>query len=95
MLEHPLARGNLGCKPLQAAWADHWKSAAFNFGPQFCKNMVSDPPPHPYISETAFCHRFQKVYTYPPLTKGRNFGALDQKFRNPTKSTKTHLVGAF
>ena len=23
------------------------------------------PPPNPYISETAFSHRFQKVYTYP------------------------------
>ena len=24
------------------------------------------PPPNPYISETAFSHRFQKAYTYPP-----------------------------
>ena len=30
------------------------------------KNMVTYPPPNPYISETAFSHRFQKVYTYPP-----------------------------
>ena len=25
------------------------------------------PPPNPCISEMAFSHRFQKVYTYPPL----------------------------
>ena len=50
------------------------------------------PPPNPYISEMAFSHRFQKVYTYPP--KGRNFGALDQKFTKPRKSAKTHHVGA-
>ena len=24
------------------------------------------PPPNPYISETAFSHRFQKVYPHPP-----------------------------
>ena len=30
------------------------------------KNMVTYPPPHPYISETAFSHRFRKAYTYPP-----------------------------
>ena len=59
--------------------------SASNFGLRFCKNMVSDPP-HPYISETAFSHRFQKVYTYPPPPKGRNFGALDQKFTKPRKS---------
>ena len=28
------------------------------------KNVT--PPPNPYISETAFSHRFQKIYTYPP-----------------------------
>ena len=27
---------------------------------------TSPPPPNPYISETAFSHRFQKAYTYPP-----------------------------
>ena len=50
------------------------------------------PHHHPYISEMAFSHRFQKVYTYPP-PKGRKFGALDQKFIKPRKSAKTHSVG--
>ena len=43
------------------------------------------PPPNPYISETAFSHRFQKVYTTPPPA-GRNFGAFGpkvQKCQNP------------
>ena len=31
------------------------------------QNIVSYPPPNPCISEMAFSHRFQKVYTYPPL----------------------------
>ena len=31
------------------------------------KDMVTYPPPNPYISETAFSHRFRKAYTYPPL----------------------------
>ena len=30
------------------------------------KNMVTYPPPNPYMSEMAFSHRFQKAYTYPP-----------------------------
>ena len=30
------------------------------------KNMVTYPPPNPYISEMAFSHRFWKAYTYPP-----------------------------
>ena len=35
-----------------------------------CKTVTTyppPPPPNPYISETAFSHRFQKAYTYPPL----------------------------
>ena len=50
------------------------------------------PPPDPYISETAFSHRFQKVYTPPPT--GRNSGTLDQKITKPSKSAKTYRVGA-
>ena len=37
---------------------------------QLCllKNVTSyPPPPNPYISEMAFSHRFQKVYTYPEI----------------------------
>ena len=44
------------------------------------KNMVTYPPPNPYISETAFSHRFRKAYTYPP-PRERHFGALDLKLR--------------
>ena len=38
--------------------------ASFNFWlfAQKCEHL----PPPPYISETAFSHRFQKVYIYPP-----------------------------
>ena len=53
------------------------------------------PPPNPYISETAFSHRFSKSIHIPPPppTTGRNFGALDQKFTKARKSAKTHRVG--
>ena len=30
------------------------------------KNVTTYPPPHPYISEMAFFHRFPKIYTPPP-----------------------------
>ena len=31
------------------------------------KTVTTYPrPPNPYISETAFSHRFRKAYTYPP-----------------------------
>ena len=30
------------------------------------KTVTTYPPPNLYISETAFSHRFQKAYTYPP-----------------------------
>ena len=48
---------NLGSKIVQTP-----KSLA-----SMLKNIVSYPPPNPCISEMAFSHRFQKVYTYPPL----------------------------
>ena len=52
------------------------------------------PPPNPYISETAFSHRFQKAYTYPPPPPTeRNFGALDQNLKNPRKIANWLCVG--
>ena len=33
---------------------------------QLCAQNCDPPPPNPYISETAFSHRFRKAYTYPP-----------------------------
>ena len=63
--------------------------AASNFGPRFCKNMVSDPPPtHTFLKQPFFTD-FKK-YTHTPPPKGRNFGALDQKFRKPPKSKQYH-----
>ena len=43
----------------------------------------SSPPPTPYISETAFSHRFQKVYTSPPPPNGTKFWRIGPKFQNP------------
>ena len=41
---------------------------------------VPPPPPNLYISEMAFSHRFQKVYTYPPYeTKFWCFGQKIEK----------------
>ena len=37
-----------------------------NFGPEFRKNMVSNPF-NPYLSEKPFSWRFQKGITYPYL----------------------------
>ena len=39
-----------------------------HFAAPFAQKCDHLPPPphHPYISETAFSHRFQKVYTTPP-----------------------------
>ena len=31
-----------------------------------CAKLRPPTPPNPYISETAFSHRFRKAYTYPP-----------------------------
>ena len=47
------------------------------------KNMVSYPPHNPYISETAFSHRFQKVYTNPPYTM--KFWCFGQKIEKTLK----------
>ena len=43
---------------------------------RFLKNMVTYPPP--YISETAFSQRFQKLYTYPP-PRGTIFWRIRRK----------------
>ena len=61
---------------------------------QKCDHLTPPPNPNPYISETAFSHRFQKVYTYPPPPTGRNFGALDKIFIQTRKSAITHHVAA-
>ena len=48
---------------------------------QFCSSVLKNVTPHtnPYISETAFSHRYQKKkYTYPP--QGTEFGTSNQKF---------------
>ena len=66
--------------------------AASNVGPRFCKNMVSDPPPHPYISETAFSHRFQKVYTYPPQ-RDEILAHWTKSSENPRKVSNTVTPG--
>ena len=44
------------------------------------------PPPNPYISETAFSHRFQKAYTYPhaPL-RGDMFAHWGKHCKKKTK----------
>ena len=52
--------------------------ASSNF--QLCaQNVTTDPSPplNPYSSETAFSHRFQKVYTYP--IKGTKFWRIGPK----------------
>ena len=51
-----------------------------DFAALVLKNVTTYPrPPNPYISEMAFSHRFQKVYTYPPPPPmERIFGALDK-----------------
>ena len=86
MLEHPPAR-----KPgLQTSTSCASRSlkilAASNFGLRFCKNMVVDPPP--YISETAFSHRLQKLCTPPPQRDeiwriGRKLHKTQEKCQNP------------
>ena len=42
------------------------------------------PPPHPYISETAFSHRFQKAYTPPPY--GTKFWCIGPKLEKTPKN---------
>ena len=64
MLEHPLARGNLGCRcKLRGQIAENPSSVQLR--PPILQKY-GFPPTHPYISESAFSHGFQKVYTYPP-----------------------------
>ena len=62
-----------------------------HFAAPFAQKCDHLPPPNPYISETAFSHRFQKVYTYPPPTE-RNFGALDQSSEKTRKVPKPTLL---
>ena len=45
------------------------------------KNVNAHPPPNPYIPETAFSHRFQKVYTYP--ANGTKFWRIRPKVQKP------------
>ena len=89
MLEHPPARGNLGCRPLQAARAE--TLSASNFGLRFCKNMVSDPPPpptHTFLKQP-FLTDFKKyTHTHPPTgTKfwriGPKVHKTQEKCQNP------------
>ena len=56
---------------------------------QNCDHVT--PPPNPYISETAFSHRFQKAHTYAP----RGTGALDQKLRKLRRNAILLHVGTF
>ena len=49
------------------------------------------PPPNPYISETAFSHRFQKVYTYPP-PKGNEILAHCKSSQNPGTVPKPTML---
>ena len=56
--------------------------------PAVCSKIWSPAPPNPYISETAFSHRFQKVYTPPPPPRERYFGASEGKFKNSGKMPK-------
>ena len=58
------------------------------------RSGFSPPPPNPYVSETAFSHRFQKAYTYPPPPPTeRNFGALDQNLKKNPKIANSLRVG--
>ena len=41
--------------------------------------VTTYPPPNPYIAETAFSHRFQIAYTYPPPPYGTNFWYTGRK----------------
>ena len=63
--------------------------------PQKCDHLPP-PPPDPYISETAFSHRFQKVYTYPANgTKFWHIGPkvhkTQEKCQNPPRWRTTNV----
>ena len=55
------------------------------------------PPPSPIHTflKRSFLTDLKKSMHTPPSPRERKFGAMDQKFRNPTKSVKPHRVGAF
>ena len=58
-------------------------------------NVTTYPSPTHTFLKRHFLTDF-KTYTHtPPTHTERKFGATDQKFRNPTKSAKTHRVGTF
>ena len=62
--------------------------------PAVCSKIWSSAPRTPYICETAFSHRFQKVYTTPPPPREQYFGASEKNFKNSRKNAKTHRVSA-
>ena len=60
-------------------------SSKFQLCAQKCDHLP--PPPNPYISETAFSHRFQKVYTAPPPPpKNESLAQQTKSSENPQKS---------
>ena len=49
-------------------------------------------PSDPYISETAFSHRFQKVYTYPPPLQDEILAHWTKSSQNPVKVPKPTVL---
>ena len=90
MLELPLARGNLGsdlCK-LRRQIAENPSSVQLR--PQILQKYGFGLAPNPNIPETAFSHRFQKVFTYPPqgnniLAHGKKSSKTAGKLLKPTE----------
>ena len=55
------------------------------------KNVPTYLPPNPHISETAFSHRFQKVYTYSP-TQNESLAQRTKSSENPRKVPKPTVL---
>ena len=57
---------------------------------QKCDHLLP-PPPDPYISETAFSHKFQKVYTCPPKRE-EIMAHWTKSSQNPVKLPKPTVL---
>ena len=60
--------------------------------PALSSKNVSTPPQSETFLKRPFLTDFKKET--PPPTE-RNFGASDQKFKNPRKNAKIHRIGTF
>ena len=90
MLELPPAKGNLGCRPVQAARADRSKPQQ---RPTSASNSAkiwfrTPPPPTHSFLKRPFLTDFKSIHTHP--ARERCFGASDEEFKNPGKNAKTH-----